>query len=80
MSFSKSLFFSVVVTVLVLAAGPIGAATITIVPGAGFDDPTVVDPVGGNPGTTLGEQRLIVVEFAAEQEANSTSFQTIPEP
>jgi len=67
MSFSKSLFFSVVVTVLVLAAGPIGAATITIVPGAGFDDPTVVDPVGGNPGTTLGEQRLIVVEFAAEQ-------------
>ena len=39
------------------------AATITIVnanePGVGFNDPTPALPVGGNNGTTLGQQRLI---------------------
>ena len=38
------------------------AATITVVnmdgAGEGFNDPTPVAPVGGNPGTTLGAQRL----------------------
>jgi hypothetical protein len=34
-------------------------------PGIGFNDPTPVAPVGGNPGTTLGEQRMIVFEQAA---------------
>src|SRR5262245_975724 len=46
------------------------AATITILnadaAGEGFNDPTVVAPVGGNPGTTLGQQRLIAFQFAAE--------------
>lgn len=46
------------------------AATITIVNndavGEGFNDPTVVEPVGGNPGTTLGAQRLTLFEFAAD--------------
>lgn len=32
----------------------------------GFNDPTTVTPVGGNPGTTRGEQRLNVVRFAAD--------------
>lgn len=32
----------------------------------GFNNPTVVTPVGGNPGTTLGEQRLNVFRFAAD--------------
>jgi hypothetical protein len=45
------------------------AATITVVnndgPGEGFNDPTVVSPVGGNPGTTLGAQRLNAFQFAA---------------
>jgi hypothetical protein len=45
------------------------AATITIVnldgAGEGFNDPTVRAPVGGNPGTTLGAQRLNVFEHAA---------------
>jgi hypothetical protein len=36
-------------------------------PGVGFNDPTPVDPVGNNPGTTLGEQRLIVFDFAAQK-------------
>ncbi len=32
--------------------------------GEGFNDPTPVAPVGGNPGTTLGEQRLNVFRTA----------------
>ena len=31
-------------------------------PNEGFNDTTVVSPVGGNTGTTLGEQRRIVFE------------------
>lgn len=34
--------------------------------GVGFNDPTPVSPVGGNPGTTLGQQRLNVFQRAAE--------------
>src|SRR5687767_11531911 len=34
-------------------------------PPEGFNDPTVVAPVGGNPGTTLGEQRLLAFQHAA---------------
>jgi hypothetical protein len=45
------------------------AATIVIVnndgPGEGFNDPTPVAPVGGNAGTTIGQQRLNVFAFAA---------------
>lgn len=33
--------------------------------GIGFDDPTPVAPVGGNTGTTLGQQRLIAFTYAA---------------
>lgn len=35
-------------------------------PGEGFNDPTPVNPVGGNPGTTLGDQRLIAFQHAAD--------------
>ncbi len=45
------------------------ASTIVIVnldgAGEGFNDPTVVAPVGGNPGTTVGAQRLYVFQYAA---------------
>jgi hypothetical protein len=34
-------------------------------PGVGFNDPTPAAPVGGNPGETLGQQRLNVFEHAA---------------
>jgi hypothetical protein len=57
---------------LVLALGfaaPAQAATITIVNGdglnEGFNDPTPVAPVGGNPGTTRGAQRLFIFQTAA---------------
>lgn len=33
----------------------------------GLDDPTPAQPVGGNPGVTLGEQRLIAYEYALAQ-------------
>ncbi len=35
-------------------------------PGEGLNDPTPVEPVGGNMGTTLGEQRLNVFEAAVQ--------------
>jgi hypothetical protein len=46
------------------------AATVTIVnadsAGVGFNDPTPAAPVGGNTGTTLGQQRLIAFQHAAD--------------
>jgi PA domain-containing protein/BACON domain-containing protein len=35
--------------------------------GVGFNDPTAVSPVGGNPGTTLGQQRMIAMQAAANK-------------
>ena len=35
-------------------------------PGVGFNDPTPRAPVGGNPGTTLGAQRLYIFQYAAD--------------
>ena len=44
-------------------------AMITVVnldgPDEGFNDPTMAAPVGGNPGTTIGQQRLIAFQHAA---------------
>lgn len=63
---------AICLTVLALLACPQAFAAATIVvnnvdlPGEGFNDPTLVDPVGKNPGVTLGEQRLIVFQFAAD--------------
>jgi hypothetical protein len=65
--------FAAVAASLVLAFGALAsanAATIIITsrdaPGVGFNDPTPVDPVGGNPGTTLGEQRYNVYRYVAD--------------
>ncbi len=56
--------------VLACAAPPSEAALIRIIntdgPGEGFNDPTPVAPVGGNSGTTLGAQRLVVFQTAAD--------------
>jgi hypothetical protein len=35
-------------------------------PGEGFNDTTVVTPIGGNSGTTRGQQRLIAFQYAAD--------------
>ncbi len=46
-------------------------ATITVLngdsPGVGFNDSTPVTPVGGNSGTTLGQQRMIAFQAAADK-------------
>jgi hypothetical protein len=53
------------------AAAPAAQAAATLVivngnaAGVGFNDPTPVAPVGGNPGTTLGQQRLNAFQHAA---------------
>jgi hypothetical protein len=60
-------------SVLACAMGAAGqaqaAATIVInninAPGVGFNDPTPAAPVGGNPGTTVGAQRLFAFTYAA---------------
>jgi PA domain-containing protein/flagellar hook capping protein FlgD len=55
---------------LTLLTGVSHATTITIVnqdgPNEGFNDPTPAAPVGGNPGTTVGAQRLFVFQRAAD--------------
>src|SRR5678815_3601725 len=60
---------SVGVAVLAGLACAAQAATISISSrdpaGVGFNDPTPVAPVGGNTGTTLGEQRFNVYRYVA---------------
>lgn len=55
--------------VFALLATPSSAVTITVFNAdgfqEGFNDPTPRAPVGGNPGTTLGAQRLFVYQYAA---------------
>lgn len=57
------------VLALACAAPRSEAAVIRIIntdgPGEGFNDPTPATPVGGNHGTTLGAQRLVVFQTAA---------------
>jgi hypothetical protein len=73
MKSNKRPSLTLVAASLVLACGAMGsaqaAATIVIknlnAPGVGFNDPTPAAPVGGNTGTTLGQQRLIAFTHAA---------------
>ena len=62
--------FPYLMLALTLVAGGAPAATITIVnndgPNEGFNDPTPAVPVGGNPGTTIGQQRLNLFQRAAD--------------
>jgi hypothetical protein len=69
---------------LCLSSPAFGAATIVIQnadsAGVGFNDTTPVAPVGGNPGTTLGQQRLNAFQFAANiwgASLNSTTTITV---
>jgi cysteine-rich repeat protein len=55
---------------LLFGAWPISAATLRVInldgPNEGFNDTTPAAPVGGNPGTTRGAQRLKAFQFAAD--------------
>ncbi|HEX3896901.1 MAG TPA: PA domain-containing protein [Rudaea sp.] len=68
---NKGALLVAVVISLFFVAPCIGATTIVInnknVGTTGFNDPTVVVPVDGNPGVTLGQQRLNVFQRAADQ-------------
>ncbi|HEY0729148.1 MAG TPA: hypothetical protein VGD38_13810, partial [Pyrinomonadaceae bacterium] len=65
------LLLVVVALGLAASSSAFGQANIEIsntidAPGVGFNDPTPVAPVGGNNGTTLGQQRLNAFRFAAD--------------
>ena len=65
----RSRSLAIALALALLAPLPLRAATITIInadgPGEGFNDPTAVSPVGGNNGTTLGQQRLLAFQHVA---------------
>ena len=67
---SRRVFLFAFAAILLLSSSAFGAVTITVknndAPGVGFNDPTPVSPVGGNNGTTLGQQRLIATQAAAD--------------
>jgi len=66
----RSLFLFAVIVVLGCSSSAFAGATIQIInqdgAGEGFNDPTPAAPVGGNAGTTLGQQRLIAFQHAAD--------------
>ena len=70
-----SRFLLLSVMVLLAATPAFAGANIFVVngdgPGEGFNDPTPAAPVGGNPGTTLGQQRLIAFAHAADIWSNT---------
>jgi len=57
--------------VLFMTGNALAGAQIFVInvdgPNEGFNDPTPVAPVGGNSGTTKGQQRLIAFQFAADR-------------
>lgn len=68
---SKSIRLALASAILTALAAVGGAQAADIIPvnfdgpNEGYNDTTPVAPVGGNPGTTRGQQRLIVAEYAA---------------
>ena len=67
---TKLFSFLALATLLLAASAPAFAAANIVIgniagPNEGFNDPTAAAPVGGNPGTTVGQQRLIAFQFAA---------------
>ena len=69
MRLKLSICLFIVALSLVASSSASGQSTIVILnndaPGVGFNDPTAVTPVGGNGGTTRGQQRLNAAQFAA---------------
>ena len=63
-------YIAALICLLAFGSSAFASATIVILnadgPGEGFNDPTPAAPVGGNTGTTLGQQRLIAFQHAAD--------------
>jgi hypothetical protein len=66
MVFRNAVAVAAVSIAFLLPAAPAGAANVVINALAGFDDPTAATPIGGNTGTTVGEQREIAFQYAAD--------------
>lgn len=68
--FNKRLFTLLLIFVCAASAQLFAQATIVIVnndaDGVGLNDPTPRDPIAGNTGTTLGQQRINVIARAME--------------
>src|SRR5215207_9438833 len=67
---SKLILFALAFALAVGAAADARAAATIVIQnndsaGVGFNDPTPAAPVGGNTGTTVGQQRLNAFQFAA---------------
>jgi hypothetical protein len=66
----KSLFKSATLLCALAMGLPASAAQLQLInidpPGVGFNDPTPATPVGGNAGTTVGEQRLNAYQRALD--------------
>src|SRR4051812_43251980 len=67
---SKLIIFAFALAVAGAAAGPTRGAGTRVIQknesaNVGFNDPTPAAPVGGNTGTTVGQQRLNAFQFAA---------------
>src|SRR5687768_8833006 len=69
LNIKTSLVFFAMIVVLACSSSAFASATIVIInadgPNEGFNDPTPAAPVGGNPGTTRGQQRLFAFAHAA---------------
>lgn len=71
MNFIKTALVPLAASALFAAVAPANAAAIIEIAsrdpaGVGFNDPTPVAPVGGNTGTTLGQQRMNVYRYVAD--------------
>ena len=67
--FSNALFYSAICCIIFFLSSPINATSISLnmlnETNEGLNDNTIVTPIGGNIGTTLGQQRQNVIHFAA---------------
>ena len=66
---SKRVLLFAIATILFVSSSALGSVTITVrnddASGVGFNDPSPRSSVGGNNGTTLGQQRLNAAQHAA---------------
>ena len=70
----SKLLGTIAASILLVFSGSASAADIVLFnldgPGVGLNDPTPAAPVGGNPGMTVGDQRINVYVAAAQQLGN----------
>ncbi len=66
---NKRLLLTTALALALSASQAMAAQVVPVIlddPGEGYNDPTAAAPVGGNPGTSIGQQRRIVAQFAAD--------------